>query len=61
MGLPAMQAQRPEPTGETIGRAIEPWMKVGLKYLILWDVSFKDKTWIFDDFWMFSFTDKMYI
>lgn len=28
MGLPAMQAQRPEPTGETIGRAIEPWMKV---------------------------------
>lgn len=43
MGLPAMQAQRPEPTGETIGRAIEPWIKVGLKYLILWDVFLKIK------------------
>ena len=29
MSLPAMQAQRPEPTGETIGRAIEPWMDEG--------------------------------
>ena len=64
MGLPAMQAQRPEPTGETIGRAIEPWMdEGGFEVFDTLGVFFlNDKTWIFDICLMFLYKhDNMYI